>query len=605
MEQNAKQSKRSKILYTVLAVLLTVGVLPVAIIGWQLVELNRETLRGNEQRFQLDSVEDKAKQIELYLSAYQDQINSFARSLEMAGGIAALEQSRSRDIKLAEAVGSDKNLCALMIVPLSAEKQNLPWHAINTEKLANDEAEKLMTESVKFVSENRAFYFSAPQLIKSSNELVITLAAPMTNENVPEGVVMAVVNLDPVLSFVTQKGGGLQQTNELLKSGQTIRFVVDNNGRVIAHPDRKVVYSEQNLKSLKIVDEWLQSGLKVTGAVPFEIEVDNKKMTMLGAYTTADIAPGRELGVIAMINEDAAYPSVGLMITKTVQASVITILVALIVGTFLAIRFTSPIETLALGAQAIASGDFSRRIRVRTKNEIGQLAHDFNTMAEHIQQYINELRRAAEENRMLFLGTVRALAEAIDGKDAYTRGHSERVMKYSVLIAQYMSLSEEEIEDIRIAGILHDVGKIGIDDKILKKPAALTDDEFKIMKQHPQIGAKIMSEIPQMKRFIPGMFYHHECLDGRGYPLGLRGDQIPMMARIISVADVFDAMTTNRPYQRAMEPEVAIERIKTFVGTRYDGAVVDALVGALHSGKLDEVLQSYAVTQRDGVVMTS
>jgi HD-GYP domain-containing protein (c-di-GMP phosphodiesterase class II) len=282
------------------------------------------------------------------------------------------------------------------------------------------------------------------------------------------------------------------------------------------------------------------------------------------------------------------------MIYKTVFVSVITILVALGVGTFLAIRLASPIETLAMGAQAIAAGDFTRRIRVRTKNEIGQLANDFNTMAEHIQQYINELRRAAEENRMLFIGTVRALAEAIDGKDAYTRGHSERVMKYSVLIAQHMRMSDEEIEDIRIAGILHDVGKIGIDDKILKKPAALTDDEYKIMKQHPQIGAKIMSEIPQMKRYIPGMFYHHECLDGKGYPLGLRGDQIPMMARIISVADVFDAMTTNRPYQRAMDTEVAVERIRSFVGTRYDGQVVEALVDALHAGKLDEVIQSYA-----------
>src|SRR5262249_47001408 len=190
------------------------------------------------------------------------------------------------------------------------------------------------------------------------------------------------------------------------------------------------------------------------------------------------------------------------------------------------------------------------------------------------------------------IGWVGGLAEAIDGKDAYTRGHSERVMKYSVLIAQQMGMSEDEVEDIRIAGILHDVGKIGIDDKILKKPAALTDEEFRIMKQHPQIGAKIMSEIPQMKKYIPGMFYHHECLDGHGYPLGLRSDQIPMMARIISVADVFDAMTTNRPYQRAMETEFALERIKSFVGSRYDGQVVDALIAAYHNGKLEEVLQS-------------
>jgi HD-GYP domain-containing protein (c-di-GMP phosphodiesterase class II) len=595
MEQNPK---RTKILYTVLAVLLAVGVLPVAIAGWQLVELNRETLRFNEQQFQIDSVEDKAKQIKLYVTSYRDKIGAFARSLEIAGGMEVLEQSPVRGEKLAEVLQSDPNICAFMFVSLSPNDEK-NFSARNPNKINEEEVEPFVRyegEVITHIRTERDNYISTPLLVKSSNESVIVLAAPVTNRNTIEGAVLAIVSLDPVFSFVAHKNSGLQDTSQLLRSGRTIFFVVDRTGRVIAHPDRQVVFAGQNMSSLKIVDEWISSGFKLTGAVPFELQEDGKSIPMLGAYTTADIAKGKEMGVIAIVNEDAAYPSVGRMINTTIQVSVITIVVALLVGTFLAIRITFPIETLALGAQAIAAGDFARRIRVRTKNEIGQLAHDFNTMADRIQQYINELRRAAEDNRMLFIGSVRALAEAIDGKDAYTRGHSERVMKYSVLIAQQLRLQEDEVEDIRIAGILHDVGKIGIDDKILKKPAALTDEEFRIMKQHPQIGAKIMSEIPQMKKYIPGMFYHHECLDGHGYPLGLRGDQIPMMARIISVADVFDAMTTNRPYQRAMETEFALERIKSFVGSRYDGQVVDALIEAYHSGKLDEVLQSYAQT---------
>jgi len=156
-----------------------------------------------------------------------------------------------------------------------------------------------------------------------------------------------------------------------------------------------------------------------------------------------------------------------------------------------------------------------------------------------------------------------------------------------------MGLSQEEIEDIQVAALLHDVGKIGIEDRILKKPAALTEEEYAIMKTHPEKGAKIMAEIPQMKKYIPGMYYHHECIDGRGYPLGLKGDQIPLMARIISVADTFDAMTTNRPYQRAMSPEVAVQKIWSFAGTRYDPKVVAALESALKAGKLDEVIQGY------------
>ena len=142
------------------------------------------------------------------------------------------------------------------------------------------------------------------------------------------------------------------------------------------------------------------------------------------------------------------------------------------------------------------------------------------------------------------------------------------------------------MEKLRISALLHDVGKIAIEDNILKKPAALTDEEFEIMKQHPQKGYKIMSQIPAMRDFLPGMYMHHEMMDGRGYPQGLKGDQIPMQARIVSVADTFDAMTTDRPYQKGMNIEDALARIKTFVGTRYDGAVVGALVEACASGQI-------------------
>ncbi|MBL8149122.1 MAG: HD domain-containing protein [Blastocatellia bacterium] len=596
-----KKPQRNKILYTVLAVVLMVGVLPVIFFGWQMVGFMRETLRGNEQRFQLGAVEDKAKQISLYVEKYKEITASLATGVEISGGVSVnieqISRSMLRQEMFGKAIRSDNNLCALALKTLSSSSDSIL--ALDSSKISEEEMGFYAEEALENLRQTKQTYVSMPMLIKSSSISAIVIAVPVADiGSEPGGAVVAIVGLEPVFSFVAQKSVGLLSTDEMILSGRTILFVVNNSGRIIAHPDRQIVFANKDMRSLKIVEDWISEGLKakITAAVPFEIEQDGKKIQMLGAYTTADIATGKELGVIAMVNEDAAYPSVGQMIAKTLIVSIVTVVVALVVGSFLAFRITRPIEILALGAQAVAAGDFARRIRVRTSNEIGQLAEDFNTMADRIQQYINELRRAAEDNRMLFIGSVRALAEAIDGKDTYTRGHSERVMKYSVLIAQHMGLSDEEIEDIRIAGVLHDVGKIGIDDKILKKPAALTDDEYRIMKQHPQIGAKIMSEIPQMKKYIPGMFYHHECLDGHGYPLGLRGDQIPMMARIIAVADVFDAMTTNRPYQRAMETEFALERIKTFVGTRYDGQVVDALIESYRDGKLDEVLQSYAAT---------
>src|SRR5256886_9306323 len=201
-------------------------------------------------------------------------------------------------------------------------------------------------------------------------------------------------------------------------------------------------------------------------------------------------------------------------------------------------------------------------------------------MTDQIEQFVGDLQRSANENHELFLGTVKALAAAIDGKDPYTRGHSERVSRFSVATAQGLGLTENEIERIRVSALLHDVGKISIDDRVLKKPAALDDDEFELMKTHPQKGFKIMSQIPAMKEFLPGMYMHHEMVNGEGYPQGLKGDEIPLMAKIVAVADTFDAMTTDRPYQQAMKFEAAIERIQSFVGTRYDPSVVSAFVEA-------------------------
>jgi HD-GYP domain-containing protein (c-di-GMP phosphodiesterase class II) len=274
------------------------------------------------------------------------------------------------------------------------------------------------------------------------------------------------------------------------------------------------------------------------------------------------------------------------MRNQTLLISLLAALLALVFGFYFAQLLTRPVRELAAGAQRIAAGDFSRRVKVLGRTELSELGASFNQMTDQVERFIGDLQRSAEENHELFIGTVKALAAAIDGKDPYTRGHSERVSRFSVATAQALGLPEGEIEKIRISALLHDVGKIGIDDRILKKPAALTDEEFVIMKSHPQKGYKIMSQIPAIRDFLPGMYMHHEMIDGGGYPQGLRGDQIPMQARIVSVADTFDAMTTERPYQRAMDLETALVRLKSFIGTRYDGRVVAAFVAACEAGKI-------------------
>ena len=291
-------------------------------------------------------------------------------------------------------------------------------------------------------------------------------------------------------------------------------------------------------------------------------------------------------GVLVERDQKLAFESVSEMIRQTLLWSLVALALAILVGILFAGRLASPIRALAEQARDIAEGHYGQTVRVAGAVEIADLSTSFNRMSESIEKAMNDLRKAARENHDLFLSSVRALAAAIDAKDPYTRGHSERVARYSVAIARAMELPAEDIRRVRLSALLHDVGKIGIDDRILRKPTALTDEEFEIMKQHPGKGAAIMSAIPQLADIIPGMKYHHEKWEGGGYPDNLKGEQIPMQARIVSVADTFDAMTTTRPYQKAMEISYVIQRIQSLAGTRFDPQVTAFLARAYQSGDL-------------------
>ena len=180
----------------------------------------------------------------------------------------------------------------------------------------------------------------------------------------------------------------------------------------------------------------------------------------------------------------------------------------------------------------------------------------------------------------MFMGTVRALANAIDARDPYTERHSERVAELSVVMARRLGLDEDEVEYIRVAGLLHDVGKIGIREAILGKPGRLDDQEFREMQSHPVKGTKILGavDVARFRRMLPWMKYHHEKYSARGYPEGLHGEEIPLPARIIAVADTYDAMTSDRPYRKGLPHERAIQELKDYAGEQFDPKVVEAFL---------------------------
>ena len=307
-----------------------------------------------------------------------------------------------------------------------------------------------------------------------------------------------------------------------------------------------------------------------------------------GGAVLASIAPvGQpDWGVLVERDRALAFASVTEMVRDTLVWSALALAGALLLGVVFARRLSDPIARLAESTRAISEGQYGSTVEVGGTAEIADLSESFNRMSGSIEVAFEQIRRAAQENHELFLSSIRALAEAIDAKDPYTRGHSERVATYAATISTEMGLASEDVDRIRLSALLHDVGKIGVDDRIIRKPTALTEEEFEAMKTHPIKGAAIMSAIPQLADVIPGMRHHHEKWTGGGYPDGLAGERIPLQARIVSVADTFDAMTTTRPYQKAMEIDFVVDRIRQFAGVRYDPRVVQAFLRAYEKGDL-------------------
>jgi HD-GYP domain-containing protein (c-di-GMP phosphodiesterase class II) len=571
--------KKISLIYFVVLTLLAVGLLPLLLTSWTLSDRSAKELRAVEGRYQTQLVQDKARQIELFGQRYADLVGSYAKALELANDFSILSSQQTEE-KLGATLKENPYLLALYIKPVGNESLSV----FRSEQLKREEIETFASALGPKV-ESRKLVFGQPQKISSSGELVQVIASPVVINGNVSAFVMAVVSLREISRIMAETKPTSEE--ELWKAGLPIIFVVDEKGNAVFHPDAKIVANQKSLLNLKIVQEWQEANQQIQSAlVPFTAEYDNTGHEMIGAYSTANFHNELRFGVIAMQDESKALASVGEMRRQTWFICLAFAMFALVVGFLLSRQMTNPLLKLAAAAQKIAAGDFSTRVDPKAILEIDSLGESFNLMSDNVEEHIAKLAKAAEENRELFVGTVKALSAAIDGKDKYTRGHSERVARISVAIGKRMEMDEAELETLRISALLHDVGKIAIDDSILKKPAALTDEEYAIMKTHPQRGYKIMSQIPAMKDFLPGMYMHHEMVNGQGYPQGLTDKDIPLQAKIVSVADTFDAMTIDRPYSKGMTLQDSLNRIAALVGTRYDGRVVQALIEACNDGQI-------------------
>ena len=574
---------RVRILWLVLGALLLVSALPIGLYHRQVLQLSQDKLVDTERVQQTDLTRSLAQEIQLFESNLTQQLLSERQILALTGLIDNVEDSAAEPkvTRLLENfVDSNRDtFIYLTAVGKSGKGTSASQGNFRAEQdpFVARALQRAFVTCLQSQQSQVSKWRSDPLALAPENRPAFVVAVPLkdVSDNFT-GMLAAVVSLDTIV----------HRLKEASVRGRTV-FLVDHNGHIVAHPDTKnfVPGADATGNSLVAQVKALPQELRNTETVRFTETDKRHSIEMIGTYSTF---PEVNWAVIAERSLDQAQSDTGVTeLNRQALAFVsVVILAAILVGYFFAVGISGPIRGLAASTRAISRGEFHQRSPVRGASEISELAENFNKMAGDIEEYIERLKEAAEENRELFIGSIRMLAAAIDEKDPYTRGHSGRVAKYSTLIGQELGLSTEELDKLRIAALLHDVGKIGVEDRVLKKPGSLTPEEFGLMKQHTVKGANIMRPVSQLKEMLPGIELHHEHMDGRGYPYGLQGQQIPLMARIIGVADTLDAMTTNRPYQTAMELDYAMNRIRALTGSKFDDVVVTALESAVTAGKL-------------------
>src|SRR5580698_8275037 len=534
--------------------------------------INRDRLITNERLLQNTVTRSLADDISQHQESLRMMLANLSSALQVAsGGDLTSQHVEAPELRalLENFVSSSDDLAYATL--LNAEAKGISAGRIAPDAFLQRELERA------YAAAREARVYNGQALVVGTGKsarTVMLVSTPVTYGGRFLGMIGSVVDLQ----FLIRR---LQEVNR----GGLTPYVVDSQGRLVAGATSDYA-TGQDMSSLEIVRNFVEAGTKVqmvAATREFNVRDGKANIRMLGTYSPVT---NLDWAVVVQKPRAEAYRGVYEMQRNARNLAIMAIALSIGISIFAARRITNPLQVLTHFSRAIAGGDFSQRVHVKSRTEIGELADTFNVMSEELEHYVLDLKRAATENRDLFMGSIQMLAGAVDEKDPYTRGHSDRVTRYSLMIAKEMGVSEDFIETVRISAQLHDVGKIGIEDRILKKPGALTPEEFEIMKTHTTKGANILRPVPQLREMLPGIELHHEALNGRGYPYGLQGDDIPLLARVIAVADTFDALTTNRPYQKAHDPVDALRIIQKLSGQRLDPNAVTALMAVFYRGDI-------------------
>ncbi len=354
-----------------------------------------------------------------------------------------------------------------------------------------------------------------------------------------------------------------------MKYKRTILFV-DDEPNILKSLQRLLRQDEMNVLCASTGVE----ALEILGKTPAQVFVTDQRMPEMSGVDLLSAVRERHPEIIRMML--TGFTEIKIAVEAINQGEIYRLIT----------KPWNDDELRATIRQAFEQADLKdeiKRLNRVTREQNFKLQDMNRNLEDKVRERTKQLANKHHELRTAYVQTVGALAEAVDAKDAYTRGHSERVGVYASKIAREMGFTKEFIERVYIAGLLHDVGKIGIRDAIITKPGKLTDEEYDEIKRHPEIGAKIIEPVDFLADVVPCVRHHHEWFDGssRGYPDRLIGNQIPLPSRIILVSDTVEAMTSDRPYRKALPLEVVVAELHKFSGSQFDPACVEPFLRML------------------------
>jgi putative nucleotidyltransferase with HDIG domain len=559
--------RRIKLRYVLFVALLLSGIIPFTLSSVVLILRDQEILESKEGETLIAEAGTLSREINDYLMAVRRQLTQLGGGLLLPPG-PTVPADRLREPWVAEYLRQfqhdNPDLQALRVLDTEGAGLSRPLDA-KTEAAMNAAFEQARRE-----------HGPAYRLVASAGgEPFAALAVPVNHGGVG-GVGGTQIIVQALLRFraVEAALGGIGK--------EVGAFLVDRQGQILWSNGASPALQRALLRSVAVASFVKRPTMSMTHQ--YTAEVAGKRQKMLAQVSAV---PESGWGVIVQKPRAAAFAVVDRMFFSSLLSTLLLVGLAFIFAVLAARLVSQPIQRLAETSHEIAAGNFSRRVEVSgLGSELAELAEDWNRMSLHLESHVQQLRQAAQANRELFIGSLRAFVAAVDAKDPYTRGHSERVAAVSRTIARQLTLPEELQHKVWIGALLHDVGKIGVEDQILKKTGVLTPEEYDQMKLHTVMGADILSRIEQLKEMVPAVRWHHESWNGRGYPDGLKGEQIPLMARIVAVADCFDAITTNRPYQQAYSLQFAVETITKLTGSRFDAKIVTAFLRAFEAGEI-------------------